>query len=84
MAYLKVLQGEESLGEPRFKTFCPLTYIYIYIYIHIMLMRLEEKNMLPAVIKHIEGFNCFRPLLFVAEDEVDPFVQMLRYILTLL
>jgi hypothetical protein len=49
-----------------------------------MLMMPEEENVLPAIIKHIEGFNCFWPLLFVAEDQVDPLMQMLRYILTLL
>jgi hypothetical protein len=44
----------------------------------------HRKHKLPAVIKYIEGFNCFWSLLFVSKDQVNPLVQMLRYVFTLL
>jgi len=43
-----------------------------------------EKHTLPAVIKYIEGFDCFWSLLFVSKDQVNPFVQVLRNVLALL
>jgi len=44
----------------------------------------HRKHKLPAIIKYIEGFDCFWSLLFVSKDQVNPLVQVLRHVLTLL